>query len=79
MQHIGSNNQANTDSFLGSLEFSEKEIDIVASRTKKQWQCKEWYVHKRGFITASKAKNVYTRQILLRGNLRLMSLFLLTH
>ena len=63
IQHIESNNQANTDSFLGSLQFSEKEIDNVASVTKKQWQCKEWYVHKRGFITASKAKNVYTRQI----------------
>ena len=63
IQHIESNNQANADSFLGSLEFSEEEIDNVASLTKKQWQCKEWYVHKRGFITASKAKNVYTRQI----------------
>ena len=49
MQHIESNNQANADN--------------VASLTKKQCQCKEWYVHKRGFITASKAKNVYTRQI----------------
>ena len=63
IQHIESNNQANADSFLGSLEFSEKEIDNVASLAKKQWQCKEWYVHKRGFITASKDKNVYTRQI----------------
>ena len=63
IQYIESNNQANTDGFLGSLEFSEKEIDNVASLTKKQWQCKQWYVHKRGFITASKAKNVYTRQI----------------
>ena len=41
----------------------QREIYNVASLTKKQWQCKEWYVHKRGFITASKAKNVYTMQI----------------
>jgi len=63
IQHLESNNQANADSFLRNLKFSNKEIDNVASLTKKQWQCKQWFVHKRGFITASKAKNVYTRQI----------------
>ena len=51
IQRIESNNQANADSFLGSLKFSERDRH-VASLTKKQWQCKEWYVHKRGFITA---------------------------
>ena len=63
IQHIESKNQANADSFLGCLAFSEKEIDNVASLTKKQWQFKEWNVHTRGFVTASKAKNVYKRQI----------------
>ncbi len=63
IQHLESNNQANADSFLDSLQFSDEEIENVASVTKKQFQCRQWYTHKRGFITASKAKNVYTRQI----------------
>ena len=63
IQHLKNKNQANAESFMDDLEFTEQEIDNVASVTKKQWQCKQWYAHKRGFITASKAKNVYTRQI----------------
>ena len=63
IQHTESKNKANADSFVGSLAFSEKEIHNVASLTKKQWQFKERNVLTRGFITASKAKNVYTRQI----------------
>ena len=35
----------------------------------KQWQCKEWYENKAGFITASKCKKVYTRQKTLEKHL----------
>ena len=59
IQHLESNNQANVESFLDSLQFSDEEIENVASVTKKQFQCRQWYTHKRGLITASKAKNVF--------------------
>jgi hypothetical protein len=35
----------------------------------KQWQCKEWYENKAGFITASKCKKVYTPQKTLEKHL----------
>ena len=37
-------------------------IDRIDKLTEKQWQCKEWYQQKAGFITASKAKRVFTLQ-----------------
>ena len=57
------NRDANAESFMENLHFTDQDIHNVNSETKKQWKCKQWYVHKRGFITASKAKSVYTRQI----------------
>lgn len=48
--------------FLEELSFSSDEIDEIDNTTRRQWQCQEWFDHKFGFITASKAKNVYTRQ-----------------
>ena len=40
----------------------------VESTTSKQWRCEEWYLHKAGFITASKCKRVFTRQEALEKN-----------
>ena len=37
------------------------------STTSKQWH-EEWYLHKAGFITASKCKRVFTRQEALEKN-----------
>ena len=46
-----------------NTEATLEERNHLASVTEKQWQCKQWYVHKRGFVTASKCKSVYTRQV----------------
>ena len=47
---------------LRLLSFSYAERDYVESTTSMQWQSEEWYIHKTGFITASKCKRVFTRQ-----------------
>ena len=47
---------------LEDLSFSSDEIDEIDKTTRRQCQCQEWFDSKIGFITASKAKNVYTRQ-----------------
>ena len=47
---------------LRLLSFSDTERDYVESMTSMQWQCEEWYIHKAGFITASKCKRIFTRQ-----------------
>jgi hypothetical protein len=59
---------ANAESFMENLHFTDQDVNNVNLETKKQWKCKQWYVHKRGFITASKAKSVYTRQISVEKN-----------
>ena len=51
-----------------TLTFSDEEIKEVHDSTKKQCQSKEWYVHKAGFITASIAKQVFTRQATVEKN-----------
>ena len=50
------------------LSFSETEQEQVERTTTKQWQCQEWYLHKTGFITASKCKRVFTCQETLDKN-----------
>ncbi|KXJ26833.1 uncharacterized protein LOC110239144 [Exaiptasia diaphana] len=50
------------------LYFTEDEIEFVNEATLKQWQCKEWYINKTGFISASKCKQVFTRQSTLEKN-----------
>lgn len=47
---------------LAELSFSEKEVERVSFSTMKQWQSKEWYIQKAGFISASKAKIVFGAQ-----------------
>lgn len=56
------------DTSCTKLVFTEEEITRVNDTTLKQWQCKEWYTQKAGFITASKCKQVYTRQETLEKN-----------
>lgn len=56
------------DTLCTTLVFTEEEITRVNDTTLKQWQCKEWYTQKAGFITASKCKRVYTRQETLEKN-----------
>ena len=63
LQHLEMSTEANKDTFVANLNFTQEERNNVAAVTKKQWQCKQWYVHKRGFVTASKCKSVYTRQV----------------
>jgi hypothetical protein len=63
ISHINTNEHSNAKGFSESLQFTDEERNEVNIATKKQWQCKQWFVHKTGFITASKVKSVYTRQI----------------
>ena len=58
-----------TEEIVSLLSFSDAEREHVDSTTSKQWQCKEWYLHKTGFITASKCKRVFTRQETLDKNM----------
>ena len=46
---------------LRLLSFSDAERDYVESTSSLQWQREEWYIHKIGFISASKGKGVFTR------------------
>ena len=57
-----------TEDVLRFLSFNDAEREHVESTTSKQWQCEEWYLHKAGFITASKCKRVFTRQEALEKN-----------
>ena len=63
-------NDANisTEEVLKFLFFSDADREHVESTNSKQWQCEEWYLHKAGFITASKCKRVFTRQEALEKN-----------
>ena len=58
--------QQSTDSkpeeFLKTLQFTDAEINHVEEATRDQWQCEDWYKNKVGFISASKCKDVCTRQ-----------------
>lgn len=42
--------------------FTSDEIRHIDAITVKQWKCPEWYVHKAGIISASKAKRVSDAQ-----------------
>ena len=53
-----------------ALVFTKEEIEEVNDATTKQWQCKEWYVHKAGFVTPSKCKQVFTRQATIERNMK---------
>lgn len=50
------------DEFLSFLNFSNEEIEKIDEETVGQCNCKSWYIVKKGFISASKCKNVVTRQ-----------------
>ena len=50
------------------LSFSDTERKQVERTTTKQWQCKELYLHKAGFTTASKCTRVFTRLETLEKN-----------
>ena len=53
---------------LRLLSFSDAERGYVKRTTSMQWQCEEWYIHKTGFITASKCKRDFTRQEAIEKN-----------
>ena len=63
ISHMSTNKHSNAKGFSKSLQFTDEERSKVNAATKKQWQCKQWFTHKTGFVTASKVKSVYTRQI----------------
>ena len=48
--------------FLNKLAISDSEIHFVENATANQWKSENWFLHKVGFISASKCKNVFTRQ-----------------
>ncbi|CAH3158260.1 unnamed protein product [Porites lobata] len=48
--------KTSTEEIVKVLSFSDSERKQVERTTTKQWQCEEWYLHKTGFITASKCK-----------------------
>ena len=50
------------EALVSELAFTNDERTYVNDQTLKQWKCKEWYLQKAGFITASMCKRVYTRQ-----------------
>ncbi len=56
--------QSSPEHFLAQLvlAFTDKEIELVDEVTVPQWQCKEWHMHKFGFLSASRCKEIYTRQ-----------------
>ena len=65
---MGNHPNISTEEVLSLLSFSDAEREHVDNTTSKQWQCEEWYLHKAGFITASKCKRVFTRQDTLDKN-----------
>ena len=65
---MGNHPNISTEEVLSLLSFSDAEREHVDNNTSKQWQCEEWYLHKAGFITASKCKRVFTRQETLDKN-----------
>ena len=60
--YLKKTSEPNSEQFLNDLTFSDKEINMVEEVTREKWQCGDWYMHKVGFITASKCKDVYSRQ-----------------
>ena len=65
---IKSNPQHNPAQIHKTLFFTGEEIKEINDANFKQWQCKEWYTQKTGFITASKSKQVFTRQTTIEKN-----------
>ena len=61
-EYLKKNKERTPEKFKEILLFSDNEIDEVDRITRPQWKCKEWYLHKVGFISASKCKDVFTRQ-----------------
>ena len=47
---------------LRLLSFNDAERDYEECASSMQWEWEEWYIHKAGFITASKCKRVFNRQ-----------------
>ncbi|CAB3988835.1 Carboxypeptidase D [Paramuricea clavata] len=50
------------EKFLNYLSFSDSEIIDVEHATVDQWESEDWFLHKVGFISASKCKAVFTSQ-----------------
>ena len=55
-----------TEEIVKVLSLSDSERKPVERTTTKQWQCEEWYLHKTGFITASKCKRKRLRKTQLK-------------
>ena len=48
---------------LANVSLSDEDVENVNTCTTGQWKSKEWYRHKGGIITASKAKQVFNAQL----------------
>lgn len=68
LEILTNNPETSAEEIVKLLSFSDTERKLVERTTIKQWQCEEWYLHKAGFITASKCKRVFTRQETLDKN-----------
>ncbi len=55
---------------LTNISLNNEEIENVSACTVQQWKTKEWYLHKGGIITASKAKKVFNAQLKLEKGLK---------
>ena len=67
-KYLDENSQCSPENFLNTLSFTKKEIQMIDDVTVPQWQCKEWHMHKVGFLSASRCKEIYTRQTTLEKN-----------
>jgi hypothetical protein len=61
-EYLKKNKEITPDNFKETLMFTDREIEEVDKMTMSQWKCEEWHTHKVGFISASKCKDVFTRQ-----------------
>ena len=60
LEILSSDPKTSAEEIVKLLSFSDTERKQVERTTTKQWHCEEWYLHKTGFITASKCKRVFT-------------------
>ena len=60
LEILSNDPKTSAEEIVKLLSFSDTERKQVERTTIKKWQCEECYLHKTGFITASKCKRVFT-------------------
>ena len=67
-KYLDENSQCSLENFLNTLSFTEKEIEMIDDVTVPQYQCKGWHMHKVGFLSALRCKEIDSRQTTLEKN-----------